>query len=315
MSRASHISRSLCEPVLGWYCKIVPDLMVSSNATRKVVSSTLHIAFEIRRRRKISESIFHSAILCACAADFIFVGQQGHNCCHCRNRLLVPLKKRYISILWKVADCHGSPTGVSLDILRAQSVEDLACLFLGQYMIGQAFWHRDNARRKDEQCLEIRPRAEDTEKDQAIVQGIVDRQNEEEGNMNERMCAFRDLVLRHGPWFVNAFFFGSNERDRTDERSKENPNILHWVTCEVKRIRAWESGIAVAEASALSAPQAVQNSPCFNLKTKEVLAEKLGLEGDDVWSDVCRITCSLIESFKKEGVGQRQKEQEKGAVP
>lgn len=57
--------------------------------------------------------------------------------------------------------------------------------------------------------------------------------DDEEGNMNERMCAFRELALRHGPWVLDAYFNRRKERDEV---------IKDWVTAEVKRIQAWEAG-------------------------------------------------------------------------
>lgn len=98
--------------------------------------------------------------------------------CHgCRNKVLLPVKEAVLRVLWALGDCSvsggeqesrktrqqpeqcGECGGNSIDecseemddrvrILRSVPIEDLACTFLGSFMVGQALWYKDSARRR-----------------------------------------------------------------------------------------------------------------------------------------------------------------------
>lgn len=146
------------------------------------------------------------------------------------------------------------------------------------------------------------PQARPEPQTRAEFEAALDAQ---EGNQNERMCAFRELALRHGPWLLDEYFNNTNN---------ESSIIYQWIIDEVKRIQAWESRSEelissndlqnanndTHEASSTNTSNKQKNnSPSFNLQIRDVLAQRLGVDRDDVWQDVGRIVTQVIEDYKK----------------
>lgn len=119
------------------------------------------------------------------------------------------------------------------------------------------------------------------------------------------MCAFRELALRHGPWLLDEYFNNTNNQSAI---------IFQWIIDEVKRIQAWENRSEeiisannlqnanndTHEANSINASSKQKNnSPSFNLQIRDVLAQRLGVDRDDVWQDVGRIVTQVIEDYKK----------------